>query len=124
MAERPLELVLTGEGSPERAEALALALLERRLVACATLLPGRSLYRWQGRIENGPEVLLLLKTQREQLAALRRALHELHSYATPEWIHWSAETADPYASWLGAELSPGGEPPAPAGMPGGEVPAG
>jgi periplasmic divalent cation tolerance protein len=124
MAEMPLELVLTGEGSPERAEALALALLERRLVACATLLPGRSLYRWQGRIENGPEVLLLLKTHPRNLEELRRVLHELHSYETPEWIHWSARTEGAYAAWLGEQLIPGGGPPAPAGRPGGGAPAG
>jgi periplasmic divalent cation tolerance protein len=124
MPDTPLELVLTGEGSPERAEALALALLERRLVACASLLPGRSLYHWQGRIETGAEVLLLLKTRAEHLEALRVALHELHSYETPEWIHWSASTAGDYGDWLGAALSPGGGPQAPAGTPGGGGPAG
>jgi periplasmic divalent cation tolerance protein len=124
MAEMPMEFVLSGESSLEQAEALALALLERRLVACASLLPGRSLYRWQGRIENGPEVLLLLKTRPEHLAALRAALHELHSYETPEWIHWSARTDGPYGSWLAAQLSPGGGPQAPAGKPGGGAPAG
>ena len=124
MAETPLELVLTSEGSPERAEALALALLERRLVACASLLPGRSLYRWQGRLENGPEVLLLLKTHPEQLEELRRAVDELHSYETPEWIHWTASSEGPYSAWLAEQLSPGAGPPDPEGRPGAADPAG
>jgi periplasmic divalent cation tolerance protein len=124
MADTPLELVLTGEGSPERAESLALALLERRLVACASLLPVRSLYHWQGRIERDSEVLLLLKTRPEALPALRQALQELHSYDTPEWIHWSAGTEGAYAAWLLGLLSPGGGPPDPAGTPGDGAPAG
>jgi periplasmic divalent cation tolerance protein len=124
MAETPLELVLTSEGSPERAEALALALLERRLVACVSLLPGRSLYRWQGRLENGSEVLLLLKTHPERLDELRRVLHKLHSYETPEWIHWSASTEGPYGAWLAEQLSPGAGSPDPEARPGAAAPAG
>jgi periplasmic divalent cation tolerance protein len=124
MAEMPLELVLTSEGTPERAEALALALLERRLVACASLLPGRSLYRWQGRLETGAEVLLLLKTHPDQLDELRSVLHELHSYETPEWIHWSASSEGAYGAWLAEQLSPGAGPPDPEGRPGAAGPAG
>jgi periplasmic divalent cation tolerance protein len=124
MVTTPLELVLTSEGTPELAEALALALLERGLVACASLLPGRSLYRWQGRIENGSEVLLLLKTRAEHLDELRRVLHDLHSYETPEWIHWSAGTQGAYGAWLGEQFSPGAWPPDPEGRPGAGGPAG
>ena len=107
MAETPLELVLTSEADGERAEALARTLLERRLVACVSLQPCRSLYHWQGAIENGSEVLMLLKTHPEQLGRLREALGALHSYATPMWIHWSASSDGSYAQWLRAELAPG-----------------
>jgi periplasmic divalent cation tolerance protein len=105
-SESSLELVLTSEASQERAEALAHQLLERRLVACATLLPGRSLYRWHGRIEHEAEVLLLLKTEKARLAALQTALLELHSYETPEWMHWSAASGGGYALWLAEQLRP------------------
>jgi periplasmic divalent cation tolerance protein len=116
--DRRLALVLTSEGGQERAEALARQLLERRLVACATLLPGCSLYLWQGRIDQEEEVLLLLKTEPGRLAALHAALLELHSYETPEWIHWSAASGGGYGAWLAEQLSPGGGPPAPAATPG------
>jgi periplasmic divalent cation tolerance protein len=126
--ETQLELVLTTEGGQEQAEALARQLLERRLVACATLLPGRSLYRWQGRIEDEAEVLLLLKTEPARLAALHQTLLELHSYETPEWIHWSASSHGGYADWVAAQLNPGVSPdaasPAPAAKPGDGGPAG
>ena len=79
----PMSLVLTTEADRERAEALALALLERGLVACVSLHPVLSLYRWQGGLERSEEVQLLLKTRPEKLAELRRVLGERHSYDTP-----------------------------------------
>ena len=105
MAKTPLELVLTSEADLERAEALARALLERRLVACVSLQPCRSLYHWQGGIENGSEVLLLLKTHGERLPELRRLFGELHSYETPMWIHWRAASEGDYGRWLAASLA-------------------
>ncbi len=122
----PLSLVLTTEADRERAEALARELLERGLVACASLHPVVSLYRWQGRLERAEEVQLLLKTTPARLEALRRALEELHSYDTPEWIHWPAASDGPYGRWLLEQLplNPGGGPPAPAGRPGDGDPAG
>ncbi|KEF43233.1 MAG: cation tolerance protein CutA [Cyanobium sp. CACIAM 14] len=124
----PLSLVLTTEADQERAESLALALLERGLVACATLHPVISHYRWQGRLERSGEVQLLLKTLPECLPALRAALADLHSYDTPEWIHWSAGSDGAYSAWLQEQLaprlSPDAGPPAPAGRPGDAAPAG
>lgn len=125
-APTPLSLVLTTEADRERAESLARELLERGLVACASLYPVVSLYRWQGRLERSEEVQLLLKTTPAHLEALRHALGELHSYDTPEWIHWTAASDGPYGRWLLEQLplSPGGGPPAPAGTPGDGDPAG
>ena len=95
-------------------------------MACASLHPVVSLYRWQGQLERGEEVQLLLKTTTAHLEALRHALGQLHSYDTPEWIHWQASSDGPYGRWLLEQLalSPGGGPPAPAGRPGAGDPAG
>ncbi|MEB3184970.1 MAG: divalent-cation tolerance protein CutA [Cyanobacteriota bacterium] len=92
-------LAITTEADENRAIALARALLERHLVACVNLRPLRSLYRWQGRIEDSQEVELLLKTTPERLAELEAAVHELHSYDTPEWLSWSAAASSGYAAW-------------------------
>ena len=102
---QPLCVVLSSESSPERAEALARALLEQRLVACVSLLPVRSLYRWQGNLETADEVKLLLKTSPELLEPLHQALHALHSYQTPEWILLSGSTWGDYGAWLAAQLA-------------------
>jgi periplasmic divalent cation tolerance protein len=105
--ERTLALVLTTEASRERAEALALTLLQQRLVACVSLLPVQSHYRWQGGLERAEEVQLLLKTSPELLNDLRAALATLHSYQTPEWIHWQATTAGAYGAWCEEQLGRG-----------------
>jgi periplasmic divalent cation tolerance protein len=104
-----LVLALTTEASQELAEALAEAVLESQLAACVALSPCRSLYRWQGVLERSQEVQLLLKTHASRLEALRRLVHERHSYTTPEWISWPARASDAYGAWLGsccAESSP------------------
>jgi len=103
--EQALVLALTTEASREQAEALALALLERRLVACVSLLPVQSHYRWQGKLESAREVQLLLKTRADLLEELRVALLALHSYDTPEWIHWRATTAGAYGAWCIEQLA-------------------
>ena len=64
-------VVLTTLGSEDDAVAFVRALLERRLVACGTVLPGaRSLYRWEGKLADEREVVVLLKTTPARLAAL------------------------------------------------------
>lgn len=109
-AQGPLVVVLSSEASPELAEALARELLELRLVACVSLLPVRSLYLWEGRLETGNEVKLLLKTRPERLNDLREALERLHSYQTPEWIVLSGSSAGGYLAWLHQELGREGRP--------------
>ncbi|MFN9869927.1 MAG: divalent-cation tolerance protein CutA [Cyanobacteriota bacterium] len=119
--QQPLELVLTTEADQQQAEAMAALLLERGLVACVSLVPVRSLYRWQGRIERNEEVQLLMKTTPECLHALETAVRELHSYEIPEWIHWHASAGAPYGPWCAGEvaaLSPDAAPSAPAVSPG------
>ena len=115
-----LLLALTTEANGERAESLARALLERRLAACVALTPLSTQYWWQGAIARSQEVQLLIKTHPAQLAALEQAVRELHSYSTPEWIHWPAQASPDYGRWLAescgiaaAPLSPGAGSPAP-----------
>ena len=101
-----LILALTTEANTETAEALARVLLERRLAACVALRQQRALYWWQGQIEDSAEVELLIKTTREQQQALEAAVHEHHSYETPEWIVWSAEASPGYGAWAEAACRP------------------
>jgi periplasmic divalent cation tolerance protein len=104
----PARIVLTTVANPEEATRLGRALVEERLAACATLIPGaQSIYRWQGEVESATETLLLIKTGPEQLTALEARLHELHSYQTPEFLVLAVDAASqPYLDWLQDSLRP------------------
>jgi periplasmic divalent cation tolerance protein len=98
-------VVLTTADADE-AGRLARTLVEERLAACATLIPSvRSIYRWEGEVEDSTETLVLLKTGADQLAALQARLHALHSYKTPEFLVMPVESGSPgYLEWLQAAL--------------------
>ena len=69
------------------ARRLARAALAKRLIACANLVPKiESHYRWQGKIERGAEVLLVMKTTHARLAALEKLIVAKHPYDTPEFL--------------------------------------
>lgn len=91
----------------ETARRIGLALLERRLVACANIFGEiESIYRWQGGIEEAREVPLLLKTRRDLFATVAEAARALHPYETPA-IHAveAAEVVPDYLDWLRAETA-------------------
>ena len=108
-----LVLALTTEADAQRAEQLATALLNRRLVACVSLMPLCSLYRWEGQLQREQEVQLLMKTSPNQLEHLQEAVMELHSYETPEWLSWPASASPAYGAWALDHISSDGSPPAP-----------
>jgi periplasmic divalent cation tolerance protein len=95
-------LVLTTVGDVAAAERLARTLVEERLVACANLLPPlRSIYRWQGKIADDPEVLILFKTQRATYERLQSRILELHPYEVPEVLALPIERGhEVYLQWL------------------------
>jgi periplasmic divalent cation tolerance protein len=100
-------IVLTTLASEEEAVRLVRGLLDRRLVACGTVLPGgRSLYRWQGKIADEHEVIVLLKTRSARLEALKDAFAELHPYKVPELLALSVEAGlDRYLEWINGETT-------------------
>ena len=80
-------LVLTNLPDHEAAVALARTLVERRLAACVNVLGEcRSVYRWQGKIEEAAEVPVLIKTSEDAYPELERSLRELHPYELPEIV--------------------------------------
>ena len=95
-------LVLITAPDLKTARRLARAALVARLIACANLVPGiESHYWWQGKVESGSEVLLVMKTRRRRLAALERLLLELHPYDTPEFIVFPIASGNKrYLDWI------------------------
>lgn len=100
-------VVFTTVSSEDEAVRLVRTLLERRLIACGTLVPGaRSLYRWQGKIADEREILLLLKTRSARVEALQEAFTELHPYKVPELLALSVDTGlGKYLEWINTETS-------------------
>ena len=95
-------MFLTTAGSPEQGKRLAQTLVQERLAACVSLVPGvESTYRWKGEVETATETILLIKTGLEQLPALEARLRELHSYETPEFLVIDVESGSKhYLEWL------------------------
>lgn len=80
-------LILTNAPDETTAHAMARILVEQKLAACVNLLPGvRSIYRWQGAIEEAAEVTMLIKTTQERYADVEAAIKGAHPYEVPEII--------------------------------------
>ena len=95
-------VVLTTLPTPEAAAELAKAVVGEKLAACANIVPGlRSVYRWQGKVQDESEVLVFLKTRRDRFAQLRAKILELHPYEVPEVIAVSVDQGhEAYLDWI------------------------
>lgn len=107
--ERTACVVLCTVPTDEVGVNIARTLLAERLVACVNIVPGvRSLYRYQGRLEDEPELLLVIKSRRALYAALEARIKALHPYEVCEVLLLEvAAGAEAYLGWLALET---GEP--------------
>jgi len=99
-------VILVTVGNSNDAATLAKSLVEKRLAACVTLLPGvASWYWWEGKVTEDQEVLLMMKTSRDKFAALEKEVLRLHSYAVPEVIALQiVEGSKNYLNWIEESL--------------------
>ena len=106
----PYLAALTTAPSAEAAKRLVRRLVEQRLVACGTVLPGAaSTYWWHGAVTEEDEVVVVLKTTAARWAALAAALPALHPYEVPELIALPIVGGHrPYLDWVRAETAGGG----------------
>jgi periplasmic divalent cation tolerance protein len=98
----PVVLVYCTCPDAETAQRIARALVEQRLAACVNVVPGlRSIYRWQGAIQDDAECLLLVKTRAARVTALTEAIRGLHPYELPEVIAVPVVAGlAPYLDWV------------------------
>lgn len=98
----PFCLVLITVPNLETARLLAGKLVESRLAACVNILPSvESHYRWEGQVHRDPEILLIIKSKRERLAALEEVVLAAHPYDTPEILALPILEGTPrYLAWL------------------------
>jgi periplasmic divalent cation tolerance protein len=88
--------------SADEAAKIGRALVEEELAACVNVVPGvRSIYRWEGKIEDSPEALLVIKSRESLIAPLTARLKALHSYTVPELVVLPIRDGNPdYLSWI------------------------
>ena len=101
-------LVFSTFADEESAARVIRVLVEERLIACGNLLPGaRSICRWKGQLEDQREVVVLMKTRKQDWTALLSRLHDLHPYEVPECVAIRIAAGAPkYMAWLEESLAP------------------
>jgi periplasmic divalent cation tolerance protein len=95
-------LILTTAASNDEARRIAEALVARHLAACVGIVPKTvSIYRWEGKVQEAEEWLLLIKSTSAAFDRLRAAIKELHSYQVPECLCFAVEDGIPeYLAWI------------------------
>jgi periplasmic divalent cation tolerance protein len=95
-------IILTTVGAGFDARPIARELVEQRLAACVNIVPSvTSIYRWQGRVDEEAEQLLVIKTVDANVDALRAALLARHPYEVPEFVVLPVmSTSEAYGAWL------------------------
>ncbi len=99
-----LVVLVTASGEEEAAR-IGRELVGARLAACVNIVKGmRSIYRWQGKIEDEDEVLMIIKTRKELFGHLKEMVKKQHSYSVPEIIALPVvEGSEDYLAWLKEE---------------------
>jgi len=105
-----VRLILSTIDSQAAARALATSLVEDRLAACVTIVPGvQSVYRWQGAVEGAGEWLLLIKTTAAQAQRVLAGLAERHPYDVPEGLVLAVSDGLPdYLAWVADSVGSAG----------------
>ena len=101
MSEQGAALIWSPFGDEDSAAAIASQLLDEGLIACANLMPIRSLYIWNGERGEGRECAALMKTRSDLLGAAIARLEAIHPYDTPAISGWHCdETGPSMRDWL------------------------
>ncbi len=99
-------VVLVTAPSQEHAETIAQTLVEAKLAACATIVPVRSIYTWQGQTHKDEEWQLLIKSDLAKFAELEAKIRAIHPYEVPEIIAIPiVKGSVPYLQWIAENVS-------------------
>jgi periplasmic divalent cation tolerance protein len=99
-------VILSTTDTPELARQIAAAIVEAHEAACVNIIPAlRSVYRWEGKVQNEGECLLLIKSTSERFEAVRSRIRQLHTYQIPEVIAIPISAGDSdYLAWLRSSI--------------------
>jgi periplasmic divalent cation tolerance protein len=95
-------VVLITASSEDEAAKIARVLVDARLAGCVNIIKNiRSIYSWEGKIEDEPEILMIVKTRKTLFDSLMKKVKELHSYTVPEIIALPIiDGSEDYLRWL------------------------
>jgi len=101
-------LILCSCPDQQSANEIARELVERQQAGCVNILPGvSSIYRWQGKLKEKSEYLLLIKSHQQMCHTIQQSIHEIHPYETPEILSIKIDNGLPaYLAWLEDSLDP------------------
>ncbi len=107
MARAQFSVALVTTSGIDEARKIAADLVEKNLAACCNIIPKvESIYRWEGKVENDAEALMIVKTRASFEKKLIKRVRELHSYSVPEVIFLSIHDGNPdYIKWLAQSTS-------------------
>lgn len=98
-------MIYVTTASALEARKIARRVVAEKLAACANILPGMaSVYRWKGKMEDGRECVLILKTRKTLYRKLERRVKELHGYDVPCIVALPVVAGyAPYLDWIDKE---------------------
>lgn len=105
--ESPYIIVQVSAGNRDEAATIARTVVERKLVACAQIVPIHSFYEWKGTIESEDEFLILMKTRRDVYSDLEACILDIHSYDVPEIMALPVVAGlESYTQWIDSVVVP------------------
>ncbi len=101
-----LAIVLVTVPNPDIARSIATEIVQSRLAACVNIVPGiKSIFRWEGKLDEADELLLVIKTIADRYPALEKRITELHPYDTPEIVALETRhVVEKYLRWVKSEV--------------------
>ena len=88
----------------EEAVKISKHLLDKRLIACSNMYPIRSMYRWQGKLQDEKEFVIMTKTKEKNYGKIKEEVKKIHSYDTPCILKIDAEANEIYDKWVNEEI--------------------
>jgi periplasmic divalent cation tolerance protein len=99
----PFIFVYVTNPNEKEAKKIAMHLLRKRLVACTNTFPIKSHYLWKEKIENAKEVVLILKTRKENFEKVKKEIKKIHPYSLPCIIKFDVEANEDFENWIKKE---------------------
>jgi periplasmic divalent cation tolerance protein len=88
----------------QEAKAISKHLLEKKFIACANFFPSKSMYHWKGKLTQGDEYILILKTTDDKFTLIKEEVKKLHSYEIPCITKISVDPNHSYGEWISNQL--------------------